>query len=169
MSNFATNELPTTKKITIFANETKTTNLFDMKHFKTLLLLLVALVISIDVVAQRRIDVGAELWIEPSQTEAEVEHIHEGTSCTGNKEDEFADAMSHYNPKKCSHPYHAGDLPPLMSYGGRAYLAVITDRFSLADIIGRTVVIHGMPDDFRSQPAGNSGAKIACGSIQRIR
>lgn len=40
-------------------------------------------------------------------------HIHEGTSCSGNVNDPFADALTHYNPKKCAHPYHAGDLPPL--------------------------------------------------------
>ena len=50
---------------------------------------------------------------------------------------------------------------------GRAYLAVRTDRFRVQEIIGRTVVIHSDPDDFRSQPAGNAGTKIACGVICR--
>lgn len=80
---------------------------------------------------------------------------------------DFAATGSHYDPGKQSHPRHAGDLPPLMSFGGRAYLAVMTDRFSIRDIIGRTIVIHAMPDDFRSQPAGNAGTKIACGVITR--
>lgn len=40
-------------------------------------------------------------------------HIHSGSSCTGNNEDEFADAGTHYNPGNCPHPYHAGDLPPI--------------------------------------------------------
>lgn len=39
-------------------------------------------------------------------------HIHEGSSCTGDKTDPFANAKTHYNPDKCRHPYHAGDLPP---------------------------------------------------------
>ena len=43
----------------------------------------------------------------------------------------------------------------------------LTDRFTLKEIIGRTVVIHSMPDDFTSQPSGNSGEKIACGVIKR--
>ena len=38
-----------------------------------------------------------------------------------------------------------------------------TDRFSVDEIIGRTVVIHSGPDDFRTQPAGNAGKTIACG------
>ena len=37
-------------------------------------------------------------------------HIHEGCSCTGNMSDSFSNAMLHYNPNGCEHPYHAGDL-----------------------------------------------------------
>lgn len=92
-------------------------------------------------------------------------HIHEGTSCTGVG---FADTRSHYNPLMAQHPDHAGDLPPLLGCNGRAFLAVLTDRFSIRDIIGRTVVIHGGADDFTTQPAGNAGTKIACGAIGRV-
>ena len=90
-------------------------------------------------------------------------HIHEGTSCAG---DGFPGSLSHYNPSGSPHPSHAGDLPPLLSNGGEAYLSVLTNRFRLADVVGRTVVIHSGPDDFRSQPAGNPGTKIACGVIR---
>lgn len=92
-------------------------------------------------------------------------HIHEGISCTGT---DFADTMNHYNPKDLPHPLHAGDLPPLLRYNGNAYMKVATDRFDVSDIIGRTVVIHDMADDFNSQPSGNSGKKIACGMIKSI-
>ncbi|MBP3342443.1 MAG: superoxide dismutase family protein, partial [Peptococcaceae bacterium] len=61
---------------------------------------------------------------------------------------------------------HAGDLIPLLSVGGKAWSSFYTGRFYPEDIIGRTVVIHNMPDDFRSQPAGDSGEKIACGVIE---
>lgn len=93
-------------------------------------------------------------------------HIHEGTACTGNKQDEFADAKAHYNPQNCIHPYHAGDLPTLFENNGYAYMNVLTDRFKLKDVIGKAVIIHSMPDDFTSQPSGNSGEKIACGIIK---
>jgi Cu-Zn family superoxide dismutase len=43
---------------------------------------------------------------------------------------------------------------------------VVTDRFTLPEVIGRTLVIHSGADDFRSQPAGNAGTKIACGVIR---
>lgn len=94
-------------------------------------------------------------------------HIHEGKSCTGNNKDPFADAGTHFNPKNCPHPAHAGDLPPLFGNRGDAYLSFFTDRFTVAQVIGRTVIIHSHPDDFKSQPAGDSGEKIACGVIQR--
>ena len=92
-------------------------------------------------------------------------HIHEGTSCTGNADDIFANVKMHYNPDRCDHPFHSGDLPPLLENNGFAYMCVLVDKFRVRDIIGRTVVIHDMPDDFKTQPSGNSGVKIACGKI----
>ena len=91
-------------------------------------------------------------------------HIHQGDSCSG---EGFSETGGHYNPDGTPHPQHAGDLPPLLQSNGNAYLAVLTDRFCVRDVIGRTVVIHDGPDDFRTQPAGNAGTKIACGVIQQ--
>lgn len=91
-------------------------------------------------------------------------HIHTGGSCGGVA---FADTQGHYNPENTKHPDHAGDLPPLLSCGGKAYLTVVTNRFQICDVIGKTVVIHSKRDDFTSQPAGNSGEKIACGIIEK--
>lgn len=93
-------------------------------------------------------------------------HIHEGGSCSGNPEDLFADAGSHYNPKGCPHPFHAGDLPPIFASGSTAAMAFVTNRFTPSDVIGRTIIIHGGEDDFHTQPSGNSGEKIACGVIK---
>lgn len=92
-------------------------------------------------------------------------HIHEGGSCTGNSDDPFANSRMHYNPYGCAHPYHAGDMPPLFGVEGHAFSAFLTDRFTVEEIIGKTVIIHSAPDDFMTQPSGNSGAKIACGEI----
>ena len=92
-------------------------------------------------------------------------HIHSGSQCAGNDSDPFANAMTHYNPYNCPHPHHAGDLPPIFGNHGYAFSAFLTDRFSVAEVIGRTIVLHSMPDDFISQPGGNSGIKIACGAI----
>ena len=93
-------------------------------------------------------------------------HIHQGGNCTGA---DLSGTGSHYNPTGQTHPKHAGDLPPLLACDGNAYLSVKTNRFSVNEIIGRTVVIHSDPDDFHSQPAGNAGQKIACGVICKGR
>lgn len=93
-------------------------------------------------------------------------HIHDGTQCTGDAADPFKNAGSHFNPGGSAHPWHAGDLPPLFGNGGYAFSAFFTDRFTPSEVLGRAVVIHDMPDDFTTQPAGNSGKKIGCGIIR---
>lgn len=92
-------------------------------------------------------------------------HIHSGNACTGNADDPFINAHMHYDLHGCPHPYHAGDLPPLFGVNGYAFSAFVTGRFSVREIVGKTVIIHANPDDFTTQPAGNAGAKIACGEI----
>ena len=92
-------------------------------------------------------------------------HIHEGKICTGTDTDHFADAGGHYNPGGCAHPHHAGDLPPLLGNNGEALLMFYIDSFLPTEIIGRTIIIHEMADDFHTQPSGDSGMKIACGEI----
>lgn len=93
-------------------------------------------------------------------------HIHDGDSCAENGTEPFPFTGTHFNPNDCAHPEHAGDLPPLFGCHGIAMSAVLTDRFTVSDILGKTVVIHERADDFKTQPSGDSGAKIACGVIQ---
>lgn len=93
-------------------------------------------------------------------------HIHEGGSCTGDSSDPFKNAGSHYNPTNAEHPFHAGDMPVLMGNHGMAWSEFYTDRFYPEDVVGKTVIIHDMADDFRSQPSGDAGEKIACGVIE---
>ncbi|MEA4921544.1 MAG: superoxide dismutase family protein [Clostridiaceae bacterium] len=94
-------------------------------------------------------------------------HVHQKSPCSGTSEDPFANVGPHYNPEGCPHPAHAGDLPPLFGNKGCAFMSVLTDRFTVDEIIGRSVIIHGSPDDFTTQPSGDSGIKIACGQIFR--
>ncbi|MBQ8382686.1 MAG: superoxide dismutase family protein [Clostridia bacterium] len=97
-------------------------------------------------------------------------HIHEGGSCNfGSVEDPFPKTGSHYNSNDEQHPRHAGDLPPLLRAGDGAYSAVLTARFTVSEVIGRTVVVHQNGDDLHTQPSGGAGMKIACGVIQPIR
>lgn len=96
-------------------------------------------------------------------------HLHSGGSCTGTASDPFADAKGHYNPQDCPHPHHAGDMPPLFGSNGYAFSVFLTDRFSVDEVIGRVVIIHAKPDDFTTQPSGNAGEMIACGSVRTDR
>lgn len=102
-------------------------------------------------------------------------HIHEKGDCSA---PDGSSAGGHFNPlgKMHAHPEaadrHAGDLPQLSADStGKASLAVEVDVLRLGegatDVIGRSVVVHAGADDYKSQPAGNSGARIACGVIQR--
>lgn len=99
-------------------------------------------------------------------------HIHEFGDCTA------PDAMTaggHYNPE--GHPHglpdaahrHAGDLGNLQAdNSGKAHYEVTVTNLSIQGsknpILGRAVIVHAKPDD-ASQPAGNAGARIACGVI----
>ncbi len=91
-------------------------------------------------------------------------HIHEGSSCSSAG---FPETGNHYSLTGLVHPKHAGDLPPLLMCQGNAYLSFKTERFTVKDVLGRTIVVHSDPDDFQSQPSGNVGRKIACGIIQK--
>lgn len=96
-------------------------------------------------------------------------HIHEGSTCAGTGAEPFAKTGEHYNPQKCAHPFHAGDMPALLGNNGYAVLIFFTDRFVPEELIGRTAVIHEMPDDYKTQPSGAAGEKIACGEIKEYK
>lgn len=96
-------------------------------------------------------------------------HIHENGDCTpGNPANPFEATGGHWNPTHQPHGNHAGDFPVLFSNNGRARMCFFTDKFKVSDVIGKSVVIHENPDDYRTQPAGNSGMKIACGVIVKF-
>ena len=102
-------------------------------------------------------------------------HIHEAGDCSS------GDGMStkgHFNPYGKPHSHsgtaerHAGDLPPLKSDGGgnanlTAELDIITVTPGPASVVGRGLIVHVAPDDFKTQPTGNAGARSACAVIQR--
>lgn len=91
-------------------------------------------------------------------------HIHEVGDCTL----PFDKVGSHYNPTDEPHPYHSGDLLPLLNNRGYAWSAFYDERFSINDIIGRAVIIHLHRDDFTTQPSGDAGEMIGCGVIKRV-
>lgn len=103
-------------------------------------------------------------------------HIHEHGDCST---PDAASAGGHFNPTQQPHGHpaegqrHAGDLPNQVANAeGVATVDVLAKDVQLGtggdtDILGGAVIVHAQPDDYSSQPSGNSGARIACGVITR--
>lgn len=102
-------------------------------------------------------------------------HIHETGDCSA------ADASSaggHFNPAQQPHgrasnpKHHAGDNDNLVADAqGVArvdahFAGIVLGGGGANDVVGRAIVVHASPDDYVSQPAGNAGARIACGVIR---
>ncbi|MEO7338592.1 MAG: superoxide dismutase family protein [Caldimonas sp.] len=100
-------------------------------------------------------------------------HVHEKGDCAS------ADGMSaagHLNPNGKPHgpqaaEHHAGDLPALRAdAAGTAKVRVDVPGTVLgsgaADFAGKALIVHAGPDDYATQPTGNSGARLACGVIR---
>ena len=99
-------------------------------------------------------------------------HIHEDGNCTrpfdrtGPLYTRSLNMGQQFVPATGEHPQHSGDLLPLMGNQGYAWGAFYDKQFHIPEIVGRSVVIHAMRDDFTTQPAGDSGEKIGCGVIR---
>ncbi len=96
-------------------------------------------------------------------------HIHEVGDCSA---PDASSAKGHYNPTAKAHGHHdsdnrhGGDMPNLSANAqGEARLSADVKGVTLKEILGRSVVVHADPDDYKSQPAGNSGKRVACGVI----
>jgi superoxide dismutase, Cu-Zn family len=101
-------------------------------------------------------------------------HIHEVGDCSS---DDGMSAKGHFNPFGKPHgdpkgtEHHAGDLPALKAdKGGRAKVEALVDMISVTpgpgSIINKAVIVHADPDDYKTQPTGNAGARLACGVIK---
>jgi Cu-Zn family superoxide dismutase len=103
-------------------------------------------------------------------------HVHEKGDCSS------GDGMSaggHFNPAAKGHgdyhaggDRHAGDLPNLKAdQSGNATASFETAGISVgsgsADIVGKGLIVHRDPDDYKSQPAGNAGPRLACAVIAK--
>ena len=103
-------------------------------------------------------------------------HIHTTGKCDP---PEFTSAGDHLNPTNKKHGLqnpagpHAGDLPNItIAANGSGRLESMNEHLTLGDgpnsllkPDGTAIVIHSAPDDFKTDPTGNSGARIACGVI----
>jgi superoxide dismutase, Cu-Zn family len=105
-------------------------------------------------------------------------HIHAVGTCTA---PDFKSAGPHFNPEKKQHGtlnpqgHHAGDLPNLTVAKGKAKVKIEAKGVTLADTGdnslfhtgGTALVVHAKADDYKSDPAGNAGDRIACGVITK--
>lgn len=99
-------------------------------------------------------------------------HVHEKGDCTA---PDASSAGGHFNPAGSPHggptgEHHLGDLPSLKADAAGEAETNFEVKGSLlgsgaTDLMGRAMVVHADPDDYMSQPAGNSGARVACGVI----
>ena len=104
-------------------------------------------------------------------------HIHAVGKC---EPPAFTSAGGHFNPGGKKHGMeaaegqHAGDMPNLYMPGGGELAVDIANPMitlvkgqanSVFDADGSAIVIHAGPDDYKTDPAGNSGDRIACGVI----
>jgi Cu-Zn family superoxide dismutase len=104
-------------------------------------------------------------------------HVHEIGECSP---PDFKSAGEHFNPTKDPHGgpesrvRHLGDAPNVKAdKDGRASVDATVDGVTLQDkdgapteILGKALVVHAMPDDYKTQPSGGSGDRIACGVIR---
>jgi Cu-Zn family superoxide dismutase len=98
-------------------------------------------------------------------------HIHEKGDCSA---PDASSAGAHFNPTMKHHggpmtlDHHTGDLGNIEAdASGKAHLDW-KGKLSLSgkdSIIGRSVVVHEKEDDLKTDPSGNSGARVACGAI----
>lgn len=102
-------------------------------------------------------------------------HIHEKGDCSSG---DGLSAGGHFNPLGTAHGahdqaiHHAGDLPSLTAdASGTARINFETRSISVAsgvaDLVGRGLIVHRDPDDFKTQPTGNSGPRVACAVVTK--
>ena len=98
-------------------------------------------------------------------------HIHEHGDCG----DTAMLAHGHWNPTNAQHgkwgsaSFHAGDIGNIeLNAKGKATMSLTTDLWTLGgnpdkNLLGRSLIIHGGVEDYKTQPTGNSGTRIGCG------
>lgn len=102
-------------------------------------------------------------------------HIHEKGDCSAV---DASSAGAHFNPAGSAHgnaeqgAHHAGDADNLVADAqgvakvDRHFAEVTLGGGAANDVAGKAVIVHAAPDDYKSQPAGNAGARVACGVIK---
>jgi superoxide dismutase, Cu-Zn family len=102
-------------------------------------------------------------------------HVHEKGDCSA---PDASSAGEHFNPTSQPHgdpggaTHHAGDMQNIRADAeGRAPVSTVVNAVTLGDggtndVVGKAIVVHAKRDDYKTQPSGDSGDRIACGVIE---
>lgn len=121
------------------------------------------------------VEMKLDITIPSKANQTVAVHIHEHGDCG----DTAHHAGGHWNPTNVAHgkwgsaAFHSGDIGNVtLDASGKGKLEIETKLWSIGgdaqkDILNKTIIVHGGTDDYTSQPAGNSGTRIACGIITK--
>jgi superoxide dismutase, Cu-Zn family len=130
--------------------------------------------VKFDVDSSGKVKMTLDITIPAKAGRSVAVHIHEHGDCS----DTAKMAHGHWNPSNLQHgkwgsaSFHAGDIGNIkLNAKGKATMSLTTDLWTLGgkpdkNLLGRSIIIHGGMDDYKTQPTGNSGTRIGCGVIK---
>jgi Cu-Zn family superoxide dismutase len=130
--------------------------------------------VKFDADSSGKVKMMLEITVPAKANKSVAVHIHEHGDCG----DTAKMAHGHWNPTHAQHgkwgtgSFHLGDIGNVkLNAKGKGTLKLTTDLWSLGgkpdkNILGRSIIVHGGVDDYKTQPSGNSGTRIGCGVIQ---
>lgn len=130
--------------------------------------------VSFEAVSGGKVKLTLQISVPKKANKSVAVHLHEHPDCA----DTGTHAGGHWNPTGVNHgkwgegAFHSGDIGNItLDAKGNGSLTIESDLWSLGgnaktDILNKTVIVHSGVDDYKSQPAGNSGPRIGCGIIK---
>ena len=130
--------------------------------------------VKFDADSSGKVKMTLEITVPAKAGKSIAVHIHEHGDCS----DTAKMAHGHWNPTNAQHgkwgsaSFHSGDIGNVkLNAKGKGSLSLATDLWTLGgkpdkNILGRSIIVHGGMDDYKTQPSGNSGTRIGCGIIQ---
>ena len=135
---------------------------------------MVAGTVNFDTLKMGKVKMRLDITVPSKAGKSVAVHIHEHGDCSNKAEM----AHGHWNPTHSKHgkwdsgDFHLGDIGNVkLDSKGRGQLTLETFRWTLGgswskNILGKSIIVHGGVDDFKTQPSGNAGTRIGCGVIQ---
>lgn len=130
--------------------------------------------VKFDTTSGGKVKMQLDITVAAKANKSVAVHIHEHGDCG----DTAKMAHGHWNPTMSDHgkwgsaKFHSGDIGNVkLDSKGHGTMTISTDRWTIGgtsdkNIRGKSIIVHGGVDDYKTQPSGNSGARIGCGVIQ---